>query len=100
MQELTKKLMSGAKWISSLAIHPGGDNVLTGTYDKKVQWYDLDLSTMPYQVLTNQNTAFWSINQSEHSILIYQPITTKHSELLTNQNSAYRTINQSEHSIY
>ena len=56
-QELTKKLMSGAKWISSLAIHPGGDNVLTGTYDKKVQWYDLDLSTMPYQVLRYHTNA-------------------------------------------
>ena len=37
-QELTKKLMSGAKWISSLAIHPAGDNLITGTFDKKVQW--------------------------------------------------------------
>ena len=25
--------------------------MITGTYDKKVQWYDLDLSTLPYQVL-------------------------------------------------
>merc|ERR1712241_1018557 len=56
-QELTKKLISGAKWISSLAIHPGGDNLLTGTYDKKVQWYDLDLSSMPYQVLRYHTNA-------------------------------------------
>ena len=42
--------MTGAKWISSLAIHPGGDNLLLGTFDKKVQWFDLDLSSMPYQV--------------------------------------------------
>jgi len=56
-QELTKKLMSGAKWISSIAIHPGGDNVLTGTFDKKVQWYDLDLSSMPYQVLRYHTNA-------------------------------------------
>ena len=56
-QELTKKLMSGAKWISSMAIHPGGDNILTGTYDKKVQWYDLDLSSMPYQVLRYHTNA-------------------------------------------
>jgi ribosome biogenesis protein ERB1 len=33
-QELSKKLQTGAKWISSLAIHPKGDNVLVGTYDK------------------------------------------------------------------
>ena len=56
-QELTKKLMSGAKWISSIAIHPGGDNILTGTFDKKVQWYDLDLSSMPYQVLRYHTNA-------------------------------------------
>ena len=49
-QELAKKLMTGSKWISSLAIHPGGDNVLVGTFDKRVQWFDLDLSTSPYQV--------------------------------------------------
>jgi len=56
-QELTKKLMSGAKWISSIAIHPNGDNILTGTFDKKVQWYDLDLSSMPYQVLRYHSNA-------------------------------------------
>ncbi len=59
-QELSKKLQTGgggAKWISSLAIHPKGDNVLVGTYDKKVQWFDLDLSTLPYQVLRYHVTA-------------------------------------------
>ena len=50
-QELAKKLMTGAKWILSIAIHPKGDNLLVGTYDKRVQWFDLDLSTLPYQVL-------------------------------------------------
>ena len=49
--ELAKKLQTGAKWISSMAIHPHGDNLILGTYDKKVQWFDLDLSTQPYQVL-------------------------------------------------
>ena len=56
-QELSKKLQTSAKWISSLAIHPKGDNVLVGTYDKKVQWFDLDLSTLPYQVLRYHATA-------------------------------------------
>jgi len=51
-QDLVKKLQTGAKWISSLAIHPKGDNVLLGTYDKKVQWFDLDLATLPYKVTT------------------------------------------------
>ena len=100
-QDLVKKLITGAKWISSIAIHPGnqqqpssifdhfnsrkfylhlrqyfsgffsqkawncltwslitgGDNLLVGTYDKKVQWFDLDLSTMAYQVLRYHTNA-------------------------------------------
>ena len=56
-QELSKKLQTGAKWISSMAVHPKGDNVLLGTYDKRVQWFDLDLSTLPYQVLRYHATA-------------------------------------------
>ena len=35
----------------------GGDNLLVGTYDKKVQWFDLDLSTMAYQVLRYHTNA-------------------------------------------
>lgn len=84
-QEIVKKLMTGAKWISSLAIHPGkltiqhyaetckfyftscyylfkgGDNVLVGTYDKKVMWFDLDLSTKPYQTLRFHGNAIRSV---------------------------------------
>ena len=59
--ELTKKLMTGAKWISSMAIHSHGDNVLVGTYDKRVQWFDLDLSTSPYQVLRYHTNAVRSV---------------------------------------
>nr|MBE5724373.1 putative ribosome biogenesis protein BOP1-like protein [Cucujiformia] len=42
-QNLVKKLMTNSKWISSMAIHPGGDNLLVATYDRKVLWFDLDL---------------------------------------------------------
>merc|ERR1719464_2528797 len=59
--ELSKKLQTGAKWISSIAIHPHGDNVLLGTYDKKVQWFDMDLSTQPYQVLRYHTNAIRSV---------------------------------------
>merc|ERR1719361_412523 len=60
-QELSKKLITGAKWISSLAVHPQGDNVLIGTFDKRVQWFDLDLSTSPYQVLRYHSCAVRSV---------------------------------------
>ncbi|ODM96933.1 Ribosome biogenesis protein BOP1 [Orchesella cincta] len=60
-QEMVKKLISGAKWISSMSIHPGGDNVIVGTYDKKVMWFDLDLSTKPYQTLRFHGNAVRSV---------------------------------------
>ena len=75
-QELTKKLTPNCKWVSSLAVHPAGegppwlgggagegatrslppplppgDNVICGSYDSKLVWFDLDLSTKPYRVL-------------------------------------------------
>lgn len=56
-QEMVKKLYSNSKWISSIAIHPGGDNLLVGTYDRKMLWFDLDLSTKPYQTLRLHGTA-------------------------------------------
>ena len=50
-QELVKILQPGAKWISSIDVHPGGDNILVGTYDKRLLWHDLDLSNKPYKTL-------------------------------------------------
>ncbi|EFA05408.1 ribosome biogenesis protein BOP1 homolog [Tribolium castaneum] len=56
-QTLMKKLLTNSKWISTMAIHPGGDNLLVGTYDRKMLWFDLDLSTKPYQTLRLHGTA-------------------------------------------
>ena len=60
-QELVKKLQTGVKWISSIDIHPGGmvfartndsgDNIIIGSYDKRLCWFDTDLSTKPYKTL-------------------------------------------------
>lgn len=50
-QTLVRKLRSGAKWISSIHIHPSGDHCCVGTYDKRVVWFDMDLSEMPYKTL-------------------------------------------------
>ncbi|XP_032665304.1 ribosome biogenesis protein BOP1 homolog [Odontomachus brunneus] len=55
-QEIIKKLLSNSQWISTMAIHPGGDNVLVATYDRKMLWFDLDLSTKPYQTLRLHGT--------------------------------------------
>ncbi|XP_050073826.1 ribosome biogenesis protein BOP1 homolog [Anopheles maculipalpis] len=56
-QMMLKKLYPGCKWISSMAIHPKGDNLLVGTYEKRLMWFDLDLSTKPYQQLRIHNSA-------------------------------------------
>lgn len=50
-QQMIKKLVCGAKWISSMSIHPSGDHVIIGSYDKRVCWFDLDLSSTPYKTL-------------------------------------------------
>ncbi|XP_012525411.1 ribosome biogenesis protein BOP1 homolog [Monomorium pharaonis] len=55
-QVMVKKLLSNSQWISSMDIHPGGDNVLVGTYDRKMLWFDLDFSKEPYQTLRLHGT--------------------------------------------
>lgn len=50
-QKLVKKLLTGSKWIASIDVHHSGDHVLIGTYDRRVIWFDLDLSSTPYKTL-------------------------------------------------
>ncbi len=50
-QKMVKKLISGVKWISSMEVHASGDHVLIGSYDRRVVWFDLDLSSTPYKTL-------------------------------------------------
>ncbi|KAF0701117.1 Aste57867_8414 [Aphanomyces stellatus] len=50
-QAMVKKLNSGVKWISSLQVHPSGDHVLVGSYDRRLCWFDLDLSSTPFKTL-------------------------------------------------
>ncbi|KAK3016328.1 hypothetical protein RJ639_007308 [Escallonia herrerae] len=50
-QKLIKKLETGAREVSSIAIHPGGDNVIVGTREGKMCWFDMDLSSQPYRIL-------------------------------------------------
>lgn len=32
-------------------IHPSGDHLIVGGYDKKLFWFDLDLADRPYKTL-------------------------------------------------
>jgi len=56
-QELLKKLNPSVKWISSLQVHPGGDHLLIGSYDKKVVWFDLDMAATPYKTMRSHALA-------------------------------------------
>ncbi|CAM6119646.1 unnamed protein product [Calypogeia fissa] len=54
-QQLSKKLMTGLDAISSIAIHSGGDNLIVGSRDAKLCWFDMDLSTKPYKSIKNHS---------------------------------------------
>ncbi|XP_015273998.1 PREDICTED: ribosome biogenesis protein BOP1 [Gekko japonicus] len=65
-QELTKKLLTNCKWLSSMAVHPGGDNLICGSYDSKLAWFDLDLSTKPYRMLRHHKAALRAVAFHPH----------------------------------
>jgi ribosome biogenesis protein ERB1 len=50
-QALAKKLLGSNGLITSMAIHPTGDHLIVGSEDRRVAWYDLDLSNKPYKAL-------------------------------------------------
>lgn len=56
-QQLVRRLMPGVKWLSTFDIHPGGDNVITSSYDCRVTWHDLELSDRPYKTLRYHDRA-------------------------------------------
>ncbi|KAK8830975.1 hypothetical protein WA577_003675 [Blastocystis sp. JDR] len=50
-QTLVNKLKTGCKWVSTMAIHPCGDNLIVGSYDARLSWFDLDLASTPFKTL-------------------------------------------------
>ena len=65
-QELLKRIRPEAKWISSMSIHPLGENVLLGSYDKIAMWYDLELTSKPIQVLRHHTKAIRDVQYHRH----------------------------------
>ncbi|KAJ2554321.1 Ribosome biogenesis protein erb1 [Coemansia sp. RSA 1933] len=63
-QALVKTLLPGVKWISSVDVHPQGDNVIVGSYDKKLSWFDLDLSAKPYKSIRYHTQAIRQVHFS------------------------------------
>mmetsp|Transcript_22328 Transcript_22328/g.43433 ORF Transcript_22328/g.43433 Transcript_22328/m.43433 type:complete len:536 (+) Transcript_22328:1-1608(+) len=64
-QEMVKKMTCPARWISSISIHPAGDNLIVGSYDCRVCWYDMDLSTRPYKTLKYHKKAVRQVDFSK-----------------------------------
>lgn len=66
-QSLLKIIQPGARWISSFDIHPtssstaGSDNLIVGSYDRRLLWMDLDLSPRPYKTLRFHEKAIRSV---------------------------------------
>ena len=60
-QALLKIIQPGARWISSFDLHPGGDNLIVGSYDKRLLWHDLDLSMRPYKTLRYHHKAIRAV---------------------------------------
>lgn len=60
-QALAKKLQAGSGIIASIAVHPSGDHLLIGCEDKRLLWFDLDLSTKPYKTLRYHDKALRSV---------------------------------------
>lgn len=60
-QALLKILQPGARWISSFDVHPGGDNLIVGSYDRRLLWHDLELSATPYKTLRYHQKAIRAV---------------------------------------
>ncbi|BFZ53141.1 Ribosome bioproteinsis protein erb1 [Savitreella phatthalungensis] len=60
-QQLVRTLQPGLRWISSISVHPSGDHVVVGSYDKKVAWFDLDLGATPWKTLRYHAKAVRSV---------------------------------------
>mmetsp|Transcript_19093 Transcript_19093/g.28098 ORF Transcript_19093/g.28098 Transcript_19093/m.28098 type:complete len:848 (+) Transcript_19093:79-2622(+) len=50
-QAMVKRLLTGCRWVTSLDVHPSGDHIIAGSLDRKMVWFDLDLSETPYKTL-------------------------------------------------
>lgn len=58
--------MPGIRWISSMDVHPSGDHIIVGGYDRKLCWFDLELSDKPYKILRYEFLPFSSY--SDHTL--------------------------------
>ena len=90
-QKLLKMLNPGIRWISSMDVHPSGDHLIVGGYDRKLCWFDLELSEKPYKILRYARGTFCDVfdislthifrSSAEQISLSRDPITTFPSDI-------------------
>lgn len=61
-QKMEKELTPGARWISSISLHPQGSHLLVSSYDKRLLWHDLDLGATPYKTLRYHTKAIRDVS--------------------------------------
>jgi len=68
--QLSKTIQPGARMISSFDVHPTGDHLVVGSYDRRLMWHDLDLSSRPYKTMRFHQKAIRSV-QYHPSLPLY-----------------------------
>lgn len=83
--QMQEKYTSSQRWISTIALHPMGLNLLAGDIDGRVSWYDMDLSHEPFKTFcyhrnqpcrnvcfhNNINYHLWSTCSDDGKIYIF-----------------------------
>ncbi|CAL4106084.1 unnamed protein product, partial [Meganyctiphanes norvegica] len=47
-QLLTKKVQANSRWISNIAVHPGGEHFLISGWDKRLNWFEMECTRRPH----------------------------------------------------
>lgn len=68
---LVKKLNCGVRFLSKIDLHPKGEHLLACSYDKRVLWHDLDLSSTPYKILRYHQKPIRSINFHKSNLPLF-----------------------------
>jgi ribosome biogenesis protein ERB1 len=69
--QFIRKLRPGFNHISSLDIHPLGEHLIIGSYDKRVAWFDLNLSELPYKTLRYHERAVRDVSFHKGPIKLF-----------------------------
>ncbi|KAA0146357.1 hypothetical protein FNF29_08089 [Cafeteria roenbergensis] len=70
-REQLQKLQRGPRWISCLAMHPEGEHMVVGGFDRRVSWFDTEVSEHAWQTLRYHEEAVRdaAFHQGAHPLL-------------------------------